>query len=66
MSTLVSANPDLAAMDSYVNSQTSGNLQASTWGQNIDLAGLPEWSHPYVAENVMYVYLLTVGHVKSI
>ncbi|KAH8099471.1 hypothetical protein BXZ70DRAFT_973798 [Cristinia sonorae] len=54
MSSLVSANPDLADMSSYVNKQTSGNLKASTWGQNIDLAGLPDWSHRYVAENVLY------------
>ena len=57
MSNLTSSSPDLNAMATYVNSQTVGNLQASTWGQNIDLAGLPDWSHEFVAENVLYVTL---------
>jgi len=54
MPALVAANPDLSAMNAYVNTQTTGNLAASTWGQNIDLAGLPDWAHTYVAENVLY------------
>lgn len=53
MQSLVAASPDLGAMSAYTKNQTTGNLQASTWGQNIDLASMPDWSHQYVAENVL-------------
>lgn len=55
MSSMVASSPSLAAMYAYTANQTQGNLPASMWGQNIDLAGLPDWSHQYVMENVMYV-----------
>ncbi|THH32109.1 hypothetical protein EUX98_g2068 [Antrodiella citrinella] len=54
MSNLTASNPSLSAMNSYVATQTTGNLQASTWGETIDLAGMPDWASPYVAENVLY------------
>lgn len=54
MSTLTASNPDLAAADAYVNSKTAGMDAANTWGGNINLAGFPEWSHSFVAENVLY------------
>ena len=53
MPALVSNSSDLAAMAAYTNNMTKGNLQATMWGQNIDLAQMPEWSHSYVMENVM-------------
>lgn len=33
---------------------TQNNSVAARWGGNIDVASLPPWSHPMVAENVMY------------
>lgn len=58
MPALVSNSSDLAAMAAYTNNMTQGNLQATMWGQNIDLAQMPEWSHSYVMENVMYARTL--------
>jgi len=47
-------NSDVSAFSAYTSNVTSGNDQASSWGSNIDMAGLPEWAQPLVAENVMY------------
>jgi len=46
-------NSDVKAYVSYTETQ-SGKTAAGKWGNNIDLGGLPDWSHQYVAENVMY------------
>lgn len=54
MSSAVSNSSDMAAMMAYTNSLTAGNDKAANWGQNIDLASLPSWSHSLVMENVMY------------
>ncbi|KAI1795950.1 hypothetical protein LXA43DRAFT_881153 [Ganoderma leucocontextum] len=54
MGSAVSNSSDMAAMMAYTNSLTSGNAKAASWGQNIDLASLPDWSHSLVMENVMY------------
>lgn len=51
---LLLQSSDVSGYASYTNTQTSNNVAASTWGSNIDLATLPEWSYPYVAENVLY------------
>ena len=53
MPAMVANSSDLSAMYAYTSNMTKGNLQASTWGQNIDLAQMPEGSHQYVMENVM-------------
>ena len=53
MSSMVSNNSDLSAMWSYASNMTKGNLQASMWGMNINLANMPTWSHSLVMENVM-------------
>jgi len=46
-------NSDIKAYASYTETQ-AGKTAAGKWGDNIDLGGLPDWSHQYVAENVMY------------
>lgn len=46
-------NSDVMAYATYTEAQT-GKTPAGKWGNNIDLGGLPDWSHQYVAENVMY------------
>ncbi|EKM55394.1 uncharacterized protein PHACADRAFT_255995 [Phanerochaete carnosa HHB-10118-sp] len=58
MPAMVANNSDLSAMAAYTNNMTQGNLQASMWGQNIDLAQMPDWSHEYVMQNVMYAQAL--------
>lgn len=54
MGSAVSNSSDMAAMMAYTNTLTNGNDKAASWGQNIDLATLPDWSHSFVMENVMY------------
>lgn len=54
MGSAVSNSSDMAAMMAYTNTLTNGNDKAASWGQNIDLATLPDWSHSLVMENVMY------------
>ena len=61
MSSMVSSSPSLSAAWSYASNKTAGNMQASTWGQSIDLAKLPAWSHEYVMENVLYVTPLSAA-----
>ncbi|PIL33091.1 hypothetical protein GSI_04540 [Ganoderma sinense ZZ0214-1] len=51
-----SNSPDKTAMAAYTNTLTSSNDKAATWGQNIDLAALPGWSHALVMENIMYTH----------
>ena len=55
---MVANDSNVAAMAAYTNNMTQGNLQASMWGQNIDLASMPEWTHSFVLENVMYARTL--------
>jgi len=54
MQSWASNNSDIAAMAAYSTKQTEGNDKASKWGGSIDVKSLPEWSHSYIAENVMY------------
>jgi len=46
-------NSNVMAYASYTEAQT-GKTSAGKWGNNIDMGSLPDWSHEYVAENVMY------------
>lgn len=54
MSQWTASNPDLAAYSAITSNLTQDNVAASRWGGNIDVAKLPEWSHPLVAENTLY------------
>lgn len=62
MPAMVANDSSLSAMAAYTNNMTAGNLQASMWGQNIDLGKMPEWSHSYVMENVMYARTLIAAN----
>jgi len=53
MPSLAANNSDVMAYASYTEAQT-GKTSAGKWGSNIDMGTLPDWSHQYVAENVMY------------
>ncbi|TFK42621.1 hypothetical protein BDQ12DRAFT_719479 [Crucibulum laeve] len=54
MQSISSSNPDVSAYAASTSMQTANNTQASKWGGNIDMSSLPDWSHQYVAENVLY------------
>lgn len=54
MQSLSANSSDVVAFAADSSKQTANNLAASKWGGNIDMAALPEWSHQYVAENVLY------------
>jgi len=54
MSQWASSNPDLMAYSAITSNLTQDNVAASRWGGNIDVANLPDWSQPLVAENVLY------------
>ena len=54
MSAATANSSDMAAMMAYTNTLTKGNMAATTWGSNIDVAQLPEWAQSLALENVMY------------
>ncbi|TFK76487.1 hypothetical protein BDN72DRAFT_755376 [Pluteus cervinus] len=54
MSSFIANNSDISAYASYTKDKTANNDQAARWGTNIDMGAMPEWSHQYVAENVLY------------
>jgi len=54
MSSLSANNSDISAYATHVTQVTANDSKAAKWGGNIDMASLPEWSHSYVAENVLY------------
>lgn len=54
MSDIHYQNPDVSAYSTYTASQTTDNPNAAKWGGNINLASVPEWAHPLVAENVLF------------
>jgi plastocyanin len=62
MQSLLVSNPDLSAYNAYTEKQTSGKGAVNQWGGNIDLASLPEWSQPYVAQNVLYTRNLVASN----
>jgi hypothetical protein len=43
----------LAAMDSYTRKLTASNTKAAKWGATLDLAAVPQWAQPHMAENIM-------------
>jgi plastocyanin len=46
-------NATQAAM-SYTKNATASQPNASMWGMNIDMGGMPNWSQPYAADNVLF------------
>jgi plastocyanin len=54
MASMAANDSSLAAQWSYTNSQTAGKTVAASWGSSIDMSSMPEWSYPYMAQNVMY------------
>ena len=52
MPSMVSNSSTLSAMASYLNN-LNGSAAAMAWGGKVDMSAFPEWSHPYVMENVM-------------
>jgi hypothetical protein len=54
MQSLAANSSEISAYASLTASQTATNPGAAKWGGNIDMASMPAWSLPYIAENVMY------------
>lgn len=53
MPSLAGMYPSTQAAMSYANNVTA-NSSAASWGMNIDMKGMPEWSQQYTAENLLY------------
>lgn len=53
------------AYASYTEAQT-GKTSAGKWGSNIDMGSLPDWSHQYVAENVMYTRNFLAANAETL
>lgn len=66
MSSWTSSNPDLSVYAAITTNSTMNNSVASGWGGNIDVASLPEWSYPMVAENVLYTRIFLATNPDTI
>jgi len=54
MPNLASMYPSTQAAMSYTANVTSNQSSAASWGMNIDMSGMPDWSQQYTADNVLY------------
>ncbi|KAH9066405.1 hypothetical protein EDB87DRAFT_1554455 [Lactarius vividus] len=54
MPSLASQNPSTQAGWSYASNATSNNTAAGNWGMNLDMSKMPDWSMPYMAENILF------------
>lgn len=45
----------MASYYSYTQSMVANNAAASKWGDDVDLAALPDWAKPEMAGNIMYM-----------
>jgi plastocyanin len=54
MSSMLSNNSVLSAMYSYQQNVSNGNSAADSWGSDLDMSGMPQWSQEYTMQNVMY------------
>ncbi|KAH9180782.1 hypothetical protein EDB89DRAFT_1840176 [Lactarius sanguifluus] len=54
MPSIASQNPSTQAGWSYASNATSNNTAAGNWGMNLDMSKMPDWSMPYMAENILY------------
>jgi len=54
MSSLSGQYPSTKAGWSYASNATSNNTGAANWGASMDMSKMPDWSMPYMAENILY------------
>lgn len=54
MPALVQNSSDVAAWNAYTQKMTQGSTAAASWGNSMDMSGMPSWSNNVMAENVMY------------
>ncbi|KAH9001044.1 hypothetical protein EDB92DRAFT_1787954 [Lactarius akahatsu] len=54
MPSIASKNPSTQAGWSYASNATSNNTAAGNWGMNLDMSKMPDWSMPYMAENILF------------
>ncbi|KAF5391291.1 hypothetical protein D9757_001927 [Collybiopsis confluens] len=53
MSSLMANDTDLSTYAAYTANTTAGSA-GSSWGANIDMSSMPNWSHSLIAENVLF------------
>jgi len=66
MQPMAANNSQFDSMLKYATNATAGNTVASLWGQSIDLAALPAWSHQFVAEGVLYTQTFLAANPDSV
>jgi plastocyanin len=54
MPSLAGQYPSTQAGMSYATNVTASQPAAATWGDNIDLSGVPQWAQSYTAENILF------------
>jgi hypothetical protein len=54
MPSLAGKYPSTQAAMSYTSNVTSNETTAASWGMNMDMGSMPDWSHQYTAENTLY------------
>jgi len=54
MPSIAANSSDVMGYSAIVAKATTGNDLAATWGSSIDMSSLPDWSHEFIAENVLY------------
>jgi hypothetical protein len=54
MPSLAGKYPSTQAAMSYTSNATANSSTAASWGMNINMTGMPDWSQQYTAENVLY------------
>ena len=54
MPSIAGKYPSTQAAMSYASNATANQSYAASWGMNMDMSGMPDWSQQYMAENVLY------------
>jgi hypothetical protein len=66
MQSLASNSSVIETYAAYTRKQTEGNKVAANWGGNIDLSSFPDWSHEFVAENVLFTRNFLASNPETI
>ncbi|KDQ60867.1 hypothetical protein JAAARDRAFT_124220 [Jaapia argillacea MUCL 33604] len=66
MSSMTANSSTMAAMWSYANNMTAGNIAASNWGGNIDMTGMEPWAQEALVENVLYMRTFIAANPETI
>ncbi|KAI6030011.1 hypothetical protein EDC04DRAFT_2572685 [Pisolithus marmoratus] len=66
MPAMAANSSGMATMWQYTQAMTQNNTMAGSWGGNIDMSGMPQWAHQYVAENVMYTRTFLAANPETL